>query len=275
MRKLDSVSWPSPDEDAPTLPPGSYSVDFHMLPAEGVMGATVALLGSFRLPYATFFTYGGGMRHAVRIVALDPARGRLFENRSVRVDAAPQHPQLPGGPVPPEPARVDSAHKGAFNCDLRCHLGLPSPAVRYRVFCWVDVYTSPVRAVAVPENPAFHADWPTPEPLPLAPADTSAALRLVCRAGDGGLHARLEGRVAAPAGEPVLYVCARTHCAATFAWRALRLPEAWDGRFALELASLIAPPEGEDLLRLLVCHGEQLSPVLEVPLPLCEGSWEV
>ncbi len=301
MKKLEMTVWSQEADEAPRIPDDRRGLDFRAVPAEGEQGSTLALHGAVRLPYRFLETYGGSLESAIAIVAIDKPSGTLFHGRPTHVDTAPFYPKLPG-PEKPIPAGMEDVFvtKAFFNIDLCAHFSLPPQQAEYRVFCWIESFVSPVRVVEVPEEPRRFKNTPRHATLTLSDREAAAHERMPARADGIGLKVvcenvyvpslgeeRVQAKVYGHAGQGLLqaetdgdqahlHLLARTHCGTALEAHRVQFPDpaSWKGSFAVDLGALIDVPKGEDLIQLLACYGETLSPVLQVPTPLKEGVWE-
>jgi len=277
--------WPDEHPASPRLAEDTSAIDFALQPARSDEGPTVALLGSYRLlaPYAERF--GGRVRAAVQIVAIEATGGRVFHSNATRADAAPFRLPLRQPPAPPDPLGGVFAVAGHFNVALPEQLGLPGDEATYSVFVWLDELTSPVHVVRTPANPdrrALPAPAPpdqdivrfeTPRRCPRA-ARGGIGLGVAPPAPDGSQGPRLTGAAdlaalretalrlsAAPDHLVLLTLCASTRhlYAHTFP-----LPEAVRGPalgFEADPLRLIGPAEPAQRLFALAWLGGALSPV--------------
>jgi len=265
--------WPDEHPASPRLAEDTSAIDFALQPARSDEGPTVALLGSYRLlaPYAERF--GGRVRAAVQILAIEAAGGRVFHSNATRADAAPFRLPLRQPPAPPDPLGGVFAVAGHFNVALPEQLGLPGDEATYSVFVWLDELTSPVHVVRTPANPdrrALPAPAPpdqdivrfeTPRRCPRA-ARGGIALAAAPPAPDGPQLRETARRLsAAPDHLVLLALCASTRhlYAHTFP-----LPDAVTGPaigFEADPLRLIGPAEPAQQLFALAWLGGALSPV--------------
>ena len=133
-------------------------------PARSDNGPTVALLGSYFLlaPHAERF--GGRVRGAVRILAINVATGQVFHQHATRMGSVPYRLEQAGmGAL--TTGNETSGHfstSGNFNIDLCEQLCLSGGEARYSVFAWLGDLVSPPVLVRVPANPGRPASPPMP-----------------------------------------------------------------------------------------------------------------
>ena len=136
---------------SPPLPGTGFALEFRLLPARAPAGPTVALFGALRAgrPYAE--RYGGRLAGAVRIVAVDPENGRVFQGTPERPGTAPL--------VPLSDREIEKqAHGDAtveeivtyFHLDLVNQLGLPRESGKWKIFLWLDDRLSAMQEVNLP-----------------------------------------------------------------------------------------------------------------------------
>lgn len=197
--------WADEYPDSPQLGEDVSALAIALRPARHNDNPTVALLGTYNLlgPYAERF--GGRVRGAVRIVAIDVTTGCVFHNHAARTDSVPfelEEAFLQGPSTQDNKTRLIST-AGHFNIDLCEQLGLPPGEARYSVFAWLgEMVSSPVLA-RIPANPNRLA-----VPFELPSDDSTLRFRASTQMSSGikggiALTAKLEHPESVPG--PLLY----------------------------------------------------------------------
>jgi hypothetical protein len=150
---ITKPTWGDAEPGSPSLPKDGFGIYFTLRPARNKNGPTVAFLGAYRLAGHYGDVYGGRIRGALKIVAINPTTGQVYVNNAERPHSTPLD-----NITDPRPKGEDDAERVSveahFNVDLCVQLGLPPDKAVYSVFVWLDETTSEVKTLDLEENKA-------------------------------------------------------------------------------------------------------------------------
>lgn len=164
-----AVSFGEHDQ-SPRLPEGVLGLDLRLLPAVSSRGPSTALLATGRFSGDMARRYGGRIRSAIHIVAIESESGRLYVATPDRPNSVPISPRTD---EEVRAAELEDLAEGVtetrFSLDLPWHLGLPPEGGTYDVLLWIDDVVSPLRTAIIPAVDASQEPGRAPNALELEP----------------------------------------------------------------------------------------------------------
>jgi len=138
---LNEMVWDLHDDeivDAMLVAPARIEISAE--PAENANGPTAALTVAYGVGPDLAEQYGGTIRNAMVIVAIDLETANIYANSPVNVHAVPLSATMLPQPseLPEATADGDLVSAARIGIDLSRTLSLPPKASRYAVFVWLD-----------------------------------------------------------------------------------------------------------------------------------------